>query len=313
MEYRSFGATGIRVSALGMGCSRLGAFWQGQDDRTSLATIGAALHGGMTFFDTADGYGRGRSEAILGRAVRSRREQVTIATKCGLIKTPSALANAVSAELSRGNGRHLPNSLRSVAGIVGARRTYSAAYVRRAAISSLRRLRTPYLDVFLLHSPPDDVFEDPEFIEGMEELKRRGLIRTWGVSVGGTGAGLQALALPGIGSIEVELNLCKPDAAGELVPRAATQGVAVIARQPFGSGRLLEASDPVAGRDGARPTQGEIVGASLQFALRSPGVATVIAGMSRPHHVERNVQAAGGVISDEEMERVRSLVCPPGS
>lgn len=308
MEYRSFGATSIQVSALGMGCSRLGAFWQGRDDRAGLAAIEVALEKGITFFDTADSYGRGRSERLLGRAVRSQRERLTIATKCGLIKMPAALRNAVSAELSPRGG---VGSFRSAARAVRAGRTYSATYIRRAAESSLRRLGTAYVDVFMLHSPPVEALVDPELVEAMESLKRRGLIRVWGISAGDEATALRALALPGVGALQVEVNLCHPHAISEVVPRAVEQGVAVIARQPFGSGKLLRPGETHEAK-GARPTPSEIIAASLHFPLTAPGVATVIAGMSRPQHVERNVRAAGAVISPSDIERVRTRICDPG-
>jgi aryl-alcohol dehydrogenase-like predicted oxidoreductase len=293
-----------------MGCSRLGAFWQGRDDRTSFAAIRVALERGITFFDTADSYGRGRSERILGRAVRSRREEVTIASKCGLIKTPTALANALSSEVSHRSDTQGLNRLRSMANVIQARRTYSAAYIRRAAQSSLRRLGTSYLDVFLLHSPPVEALRQPDLIDAMEELKGRGLIRTWGVSAGNEAVGLSALALPGIGCLEVELSLCRPEAATDLVPLAAERSVAIIARQPFGSGKAFRAGPPAVS-GGPQLSEREIVAAALQFALRTQGVTTVIAGMSRPQHVERNVQAAEVTVSPTEVERVRSRVCGP--
>jgi aryl-alcohol dehydrogenase-like predicted oxidoreductase len=312
MEYRSFGSTNTRVSALGMGCSLLGAFWQGRDDRTSEAAIRVALEKGITFFDTSDSYGRGQSERILGRAVRSRRDKVTIATKCGLVKTATALSNALSAELSHRADTRQPDALRSVARVVRTRRTYSPGYVIRAAESSLRRLGTSFLDVFLLHSPPVEALNHPDLVDAMEDLKSRGRIRTWGVSVGDEAAGLRALALPGIGCLEVELNLCHADATSDLVPRAAEKGLAIIARQPFGSGKAFRAAGASARADGSRLGQRQIVEAALQFALQTPGVTTVIAGMSRPQHVERNVQAAGVQVPPTEIEWVRSRICGQG-
>jgi aryl-alcohol dehydrogenase-like predicted oxidoreductase len=288
-----------------MGCSRIGAIWQHRDDRTSLSAIRAALDQGITFFDTADSYGRGRSERILGRALRRDRGRVLIATKCGLIKTPSAISNVLMAELGSRKGTSNAERFRAATRSLRGGRAYSAAYVQRAVESSLHRLGTPYIDVLLLHSPPAGEIGRGDVVDALNRLQGEGRIRAWGISVRNEADALRALAVPGIGCLEVELNLCHPDAAREVIPGAAARGVGVIARQPFASGRMF--------RSGGHPPPGvsrrDVVAASLQFVLRTSGVATVIAGMTRPQHVEENVEAAAADIDDRGIERVRRLVC----
>jgi aryl-alcohol dehydrogenase-like predicted oxidoreductase len=286
-----------------MGCARLGSAASRTADRAAEAAVERALESGITFFDTADCYGRGRSERILGKLVRRLRGEVVIATKCGLVRTPATMATALR---SSPGLRRAAGTLTGLARERRGYRDYSAAYIERAAEASLRRLNTDYVDVLLLHSPPRSVLVEGSFADILERLRERGAIRAWGVSVRGNGDAaedaLAALRLPGLQCLELELNLCAAWASSSVLPFARERGVGVIARQPFGSGSLL--------RHPGTARYRTTVAACLQFPIRAAGVAVAIAGMTRPQHVSANVEAAlGTVVADNEVARIRDLLC----
>lgn len=280
-----------------MGCARLGTIWQGRSESDARRALSLALRSGINFFDTSDVYGRGRSERILGNAVRSVREEVVVATKCGLIRTPSTFVNASASVWGRsGPGRRL-NSLN---GLLKTRRRYTPEYIPRAALSSLRRLRTDRIDLFLLHSPPPDVLLDEEVVDAMERLRQEGTIRFWGISARNDDEALIALGMSGIDCLEIELNVCHPGTSADVIPQAVSRRIAVIARQPFGSGRLVTQPPPLG------MTRETVVAGCLQFATGVPGVATVVTGMSRPKHVARNVAAVNTSVSEEALREIKS-------
>jgi aryl-alcohol dehydrogenase-like predicted oxidoreductase len=296
IDRRPLGRTGLLVSTLGMGCARLGAIWQGWYVSDAEKAVSLALGAGINFFDTADVYGRGRSERILGSALRGVRDEIVIATKCGLVRTPSTLLNASLDARSVSGHEGLRSSGRR---LLKTRRRYAPGYIARAALSSLRRLKTDRIDLFLLHSPPRDVLLDEEVVDAMARLRQDGTIRFWGISARNDDEALIALDMPGIDCLEVELNVCHRQPSTNLIPEAASRGVAVIARQPFASGRLVSGPLP------AGLTMETVVAGCLQFAAGVPGVATVIAGMSRPNHVDRNVAAMNLPITEAPLQETR--------
>jgi aryl-alcohol dehydrogenase-like predicted oxidoreductase len=317
IDVRPFGRTGIHVSALGMGCSRLGAFWQHRSDRDGLDAVAEAIGFGISFFDTADAYARGRSERLLGRALRGRRDRAIIATKCGLLRTPASLLNALTSSSGQGRpGARQPAALaRSASHLISARRCYFPDYIRLAAEASLRRLGTDRIDILLLHSPSEDVLPRIEVADAFARLKEGGKIRLWGVSVRSTSDATLAMALPGIDCLELELNMCRPGAMERVVPETEARGLGIIARQPFGSGALLaRATRP---KDDGRPHSSlrvegmmDRVKACLQFTLDTPGVATVIAGMTRPSHVQANVRAVTSErLTGSQIEEIHQALC----
>jgi aryl-alcohol dehydrogenase-like predicted oxidoreductase len=279
-----------------MGCSRLGAVWQGRSDNDAREALALALSAGINFFDTSDVYGRGRSERILGSAVRGVRDEVVIATKCGLIRTPSTLLNA-SASVWAGSGGG--GRVTSFNGLLKTRRRYAPEYIARAGISSLRRLKTDRLDLFLLHSPPPEVLLDEEVIDAMARLRQEGTIRFWGVSARNDDEAMIALGMRGIDCLEIELNVCHPGPSTDVIPEAVSRGIAVIARQPLASGRLVIEPPPLG------MTLETVVAGCLQFATGVPGVATVVTGMSQPKHVDRNLAAMNKSTGESELQEIR--------
>lgn len=295
MELRSFGRTGLRVSVIGMGCSRLGSIWHGKSDRAGRAAVAKALDSGINLFDTADGYAFGRSEKLLGQALRSRRDDAVIVTKCGMLRTPLALTNALLA------GHGAADSPR-IKALLLTRRSYGSAYITRAADESLRRLHTDYLDVFMLHSPPREVLLNDEIPVALDQLRAKGKVRAWGVSAQSEAAAWTAMQMPRIDCLQIRFNVCQAKPKAELISRAANQGLAVIARQPFASGALLaRAAEAGLQRE-------SVLGACLQLAQDAEGVASVVVGMSRPEHVAENVAAARtDPTTPLDLERIRAL------
>jgi aryl-alcohol dehydrogenase-like predicted oxidoreductase len=296
MDRRAFGRTGLIVSMLGMGCGRLGSDVSREADRHAKAAVERALELGITFFDIADVYGRGRAETILGRAIRRSRADVVIATKCGLLRTPATVFNALSSSPAR-----------TAVGFLKERRghrEYSPAYIERAVEASLRRLGRDGVEVLLLHSPPRSVLKDEGFMEAFWRLKAAGKVRACGVSVRGGADGigdtLAALQISGLDCLELELNICANDAVATALPAASERGLAVIARQPFASGALL--------RDGSGRSPG-VVAACLQFALGAPGVSVVIPGMTRPEHVTANIEGAAAPLPEGALNELRAALC----
>jgi aryl-alcohol dehydrogenase-like predicted oxidoreductase len=241
MNVRPFGTTDLRVSELGLGCARIGGIFQG-NAAGYLDLLSAARDAGITFFDTADMYSQGESEKLVGQAFRKRRHAVIIASKAGY-KLPGQrkLAARVKPFLRpliralKIKRSSLPSSVRGAPS-----QDFSSAYLRDAVEASLRRLRTDYIDLLQLHSPPADVVERGEWQQGLEDLKRAGKIRYYGISVDTVEAGQAALQFPGVSSLQFVVNLINERWAEALLPIARQKGVGVIARECLANGLLIK-------------------------------------------------------------------------
>jgi aryl-alcohol dehydrogenase-like predicted oxidoreductase len=246
MRRRDFGNTSLRVSEFGLGCARIGGVFQ-SNARGFLDLLSFAFDSGINFFDTADMYSQGESESLLGTALRGKRDRVVIASKAGY-SLPSR---------RRWAGRIKP-LLRPLVQFLKIRRDqlpsgsrgalsqdFSPKYLQAAVEGSLRRLRTDYLDIFQLHSPLLDVDERGEGLPALEELKRSGKIRYYGVAVDSIDAGLAALRYPGVSSVQFTLNLLERGGADALFPTAERQGVGGIARECLANGLLVKRPDEI--------------------------------------------------------------------
>ena len=241
MQMRDFGNTSLRVSEFGLGCARIGGVFQ-SNPRGFLDLLSFAFESGVTFFDTADMYSQGESESLIGKAFRGKRDRIVIASKVGY-RLPGR---------RRWAGRIKP-LLRPLVRLLKLRRDqlpsgsrgalsqdFSPKYLQAAAEGSLRRLGTEYLDLLQLHSPPLEVIERGEWLSGLEELKRVGKVRYFGVAVDSIEAGLAALRYPAVSCIQFTLNLLEPGGARELFPAAQRQGVGGIARECLANGLLVK-------------------------------------------------------------------------
>lgn len=283
LDRRALGATGLGVSSLGMGCAKLGAFWQGRSLGAGRRALDEARHAGINFVDTADCYSRGLSERIIGRAFRRQRDDMVICTKVGLLKTPVAV---VSAHRSEGGRPFGLSELKGMAPAGSAERCFAPRYIESAVERSLRRLSTDRVELLLLHHPSAALITEQAFLPAIERLRQSGKIRHFGVSCDTEEEALAALAVPGVACVQLPHNLCRPDVVSAVLPEARRQGVALVAMAPFGDGRLLAAA-PTLGL-----TTDALARACLAFALSSPGIASVMVGMSTAAHVGANVRAA---------------------
>jgi aryl-alcohol dehydrogenase-like predicted oxidoreductase len=245
MEVRRFGSTALQVSELGLGCARIGGIFQ-NDPKGFLNLLAAARDTGINFYDTADMYSQGESERLIGRAFEGKRDRIVIASKAGYCLPAQRRLAAKLKPLLRPVIRLVKLRRQSVSAAVrGAlAQDFSPSYLRSAVEGSLRRLRTDYLDLLQLHSPPADVVAREDWVGALESLKRAGKIRYYGVSCDSVEAGHAALAHEGVSSLQLVVNLLEQRQGDALLPLARARGVAGIARECLANGLLVkEASE----------------------------------------------------------------------
>jgi aryl-alcohol dehydrogenase-like predicted oxidoreductase len=314
MEVRQFGLTGLRVSEVGLGCARIGGIFQ-TDPGEFVELLSAALDSGINFFDTADMYSQGESEALLGRAFHKRRHEVVIASKAGYCLPSQRRLAARLKPLLRPAIRWLGIKRESLPTAVrGAlSQDFSPAYLRRAVEGSLRRLRTDWLDLFQLHSPPADVVERGEWVPALEALKREGKIRYYGIACDTIDAALAALRHPGVSSLQIAINLLEREAADRVLPLARGK-VGVIARECLANGLLVKEADSIdlaaycrtATERELRQTQlvalrklavengCTLPQLALQFVRRLEGVSVTLVGMRTKKHLADTLRQLDG-------------------
>lgn len=213
MQMRHLGTSGPLVSALGLGCMGMSEFYGPADEAQSIATIHRALDLGVNFLDTADMYGAGHNEELVGRAIRGRRSQVVLATKFGNVRGPD----------------------RSFAGVNG-----SPEYVRQACDASLRRLQVDVIDLYYQHRvDPKVPIEDT--VGAMAELVRAGKVRWLGLSEAAPATIRRAQAVHPIAALQTEYSLWSRDPEGELLDTVREFGMAFVAYSPLGRGFLTGA------------------------------------------------------------------------
>lgn len=314
MEYRELGRTGWKVSAISFGAWAIGGTWGPVDDRDSLAALHRAVDLGVNFFDTADVYGDGRSERLLARLKRERREEIHIATKAG---------------------RRLDPHIAS-----GYNRENLTAFIER----SLKNLGTDTLDLVQLHCPPTEVYYRPEVFGILDDLVKQGKIRYYGVSVEKVEEALKAIEYPNVQTVQIIFNIFRQRPAELFFPEAKRRRVGILARVPLASGLLtgkmtretkftaddhrqfnrygeaFDRGETFAGVDFEIGLQAveelrPLVppGATMaQFALRwilmNDAVSCAIPGGKTPAQVEDNVRAADlPPLSDATMAGVREI------
>ena len=303
MNCRTLGKTGAQVSEIGLGAWQLGsADWGVVDDSDALAILHRAVENGVTFFDTADVYGMGVSERVIGKFLRETGEPVHVATKLGRAYP---------------EGHAWPEK-------------FTLRQAREATQNSLRNLGLDSLFLQQWHCVPTEVLRDGEVLEHLETLKREGLIRNWGCSVESVEEAFLVMRHPSCAVLQVIFNIFRQKLVDELLPAAKANNVGILARVPLASGLLtgrfnaahqFSANDHRNyNRDGAAFNVGETFagvpfergvefareiekilaprdGATMsQLALRwildHDEVSCVIPGASRPEQVDSNAAAA---------------------
>jgi len=208
MRYRALGRTGWQVSEVSFGAWAIGGSWGHVSDDESMAALHQAVDCGVNFIDTADVYGDGRSERLVARLRRERREEIVVATKAGRRLSPHTADGY---------------NTRNLAGFVE---------------DSLRNLSTDHLDLVQLHCPPTDVYYRPEVFGALDDLARAGKIRFYGVSVERVEEALKAIEFPNVQTVQIIFNCFRQRPAELFFPEARRRRVGILARVPLASGLL---------------------------------------------------------------------------
>ncbi len=208
MDTRRLGRTGYQIGTIGFGAWAIGGSWGQVDDNASMLALHAAADAGVTFYDTADVYGDGHSEQLLGRFLRERPgERLVVATKAGR-RVPQVVANYTADAL--------------------------VGWIDR----SRANLGVETLDLVQLHCPPTDVYYHPEVFAALDELVAAGAIAHYGVSVERVEEALKAIEYPGVASVQIVFNILRQRPADHFLAEAARRDVGVLARVPLASGLL---------------------------------------------------------------------------
>lgn len=208
MNYRPLGRTGWKVSEISFGAWAIGGAWGSVSDDDSLAALHKAIDSGVNFIDTADVYGDGRSERLIAKLKKVRKEEIVVATKAG---------------------RRLPKQ--TVEG-------YSRQNLTGWLDDSLRNLSTDCLDLVQLHCPPTELYDHAEVFGMLDDFVKAGKIRCYGVSVGKVEEALKALEYPNVQTVQIIFNCFRQKPAEVFLPRAKQKNVGVLARVPLASGLL---------------------------------------------------------------------------
>ena len=310
MDHRSLGRSGLSVSAIGLGCMGMSEFYGPSDDEQSLATLAAALDLGINFFDTADMYGVGHNERLLGRFLKGRRDSVILATKFGNVRGP--------------NGERL--------GISG-----TPDYVRSACDASLERLGIDTIDLYYQHRvDPNTPIE--ETVGAMKGLVEAGKVRFLGLSECSVATLRKAHAVHPITAVQIEYSLWSREPEEEMLAACRELGVAFVAYSPLGrsfltgavsspdaladndfrrsnprfSGdalktnlALVEALKDVAAAKGATSAQ-----IALAWILGKDDHIVPIPGTRRQKYLEENVAATRIRLSPDEIAALDALFAP---
>jgi aryl-alcohol dehydrogenase-like predicted oxidoreductase len=315
LEYRDLGQTGMRVSEISLGTWAFGGDWGTVSEGDAYAALNRAVDLGVNLLDTADVYGDGRSEKLIGRLLKDRPDdEILVATKAGRRLDPHTPEGYVYDNLS--------------------------AFVER----SLQNLGVEALDLLQLHCPPTEVYRQDSTFEALDRLQESGKVRNYGVSVERVEEARMALDYPGVATVQIIFNVFRQKPAEEFFPLAEERNVGILARVPLASGLLsgkmrsdrafTEDDHRNFNREGQAFDRGEtfsgvdfetgllaaeelkqlvLEGNTLaQFALRwilmHPAVSCAIPGGKKTSQVEDNVAAAEmPPLSEETMQRAREI------
>jgi len=314
MQYRELGRTGWKVSTISFGAWAIGGTWGDVKDEESLAALQRALDLGVNFFDTADVYGDGRSEQLLAKLRKERREPFYVATKAGRRLDPHVAAGYNKKNLT--------------------------AFVER----SLRNLDVETIDLLQLHCPPTEVYYMPETFDALDELVKDGKLCYYGVSVEKVEEALKAIEYPNVQTVQIIFNMFRQRPLDLFFGEARRRKVGILARVPLSSGMLTGKMTPRTSfqeddhrrfnRHGESFDRGETFSGldyetglqaveelrplvpagmsmtqmALRWILMSSAVTCAIPGAKRPAQAEENLKAADlPPLSEEVMNQVGAL------
>jgi len=309
LRYRNFGTTGIQVSEIGFGGSRLGGVFAGtKGSEEGLNVLRMALDAGITFYDTADMYSQGEGEVLLGKAFHGKRDQIIIATKGGYCLPAQKRLIARIKPLVRPIVKALGIKRENLPAAVGGElsQNFTPSYITQALEASLKRLGTDYIDSYQLHSPSAETIRSAEFAETLgtlDKLKQQGKIRFYGVAADTPHDAATALKYGGISSLQMPFGLLDLEALDGVFAEAEQRGVGIIARGCFGGGLLkeslteseLKATTPkweriLAYRALAAESDQSVLEKALQFCLYAKPISVTILGMRTETHLRDNLR-----------------------
>jgi aryl-alcohol dehydrogenase-like predicted oxidoreductase len=311
MKTRKLGGSGLQVSEIGLGCMGMSEFYGARDESESISVIHRAIELGVTFIDTADIYGVGRNEELVGRALKGRRDRVVLATKFGNVRKPDG----------------------SFVGING-----KPEYVRSACEASLQRLGVGVIDLYYQHRvDPETPIEDT--VGAMADLVREGKIRALGLSEAGPETIRRANAIHPIAALQTEYSLWSRDPEKEIFPVVRELGIAFVAYSPLGRGfltgqiksvedlapddwrrsnprfqgdnfsrnlKIVEEVQSIAKEKGCTPSQ-----LALAWILAQGDDIIPIPGTKKLKYLEENIKAADIRLSKADLIRIDQAF-PPG-
>ena len=314
MKKRILGKTGYEISEVSLGTWQLGGKWGDKySEKTADAILSEAYDNGINFFDTADVYNSGMSEESLGKFIKTKKDKVYVATKCGRKLNP-----------------HTADG-------------YNRQNITGFVEDSLRRLGVEALDLVQLHCPPTEVYYRLEAFDTLEELKKQGKIIHYGVSVEKVEEALKAIEFEGVASVQIIFNMFRQRPAELFFARAKEKNVGILARVPLASGLLSgkfthgtkfgEGDHRNYNRDGAAFDKGETFSGvdydtglyaveklkevfgqenlplyALKWILMFDEVSCVIPGASRVEHIGMNAQASDTPeLTEKEMHEVQKI------
>ncbi|MEO0023637.1 MAG: hypothetical protein RL196_78 [Actinomycetota bacterium] len=321
MEYRSFGNTDWKVSEIAFGGWQIGGTWGDVDDEESISTLLHSYESGINFVDTAELYGSGRSETVIGESLRRYKgNKIYVATKVQPLRWPNPDDDAP---------------------LMGGR--YPEWYLRESVEIALSRLGVERLDLLQLHCWAPDLLHSLDWLETLNALRLEGKVDRIGVSIRDyrPDEGIDLAKLELVTSVQVIFNMFeqRPALAGGLFDACAISGTAGIARVPLDSGSLSGAWTPetyaswevgsvphelfrnerfgetLAKAEALKkivaPYYGSLAEAAMRYSLSSPQVSTVIPGMRNPRNVDRNIAYSDGQpFATELLEKIREFNWP---